>query len=173
MTPSTDKDTPHWYIVYVRSCCERKAAQSLTEIGVENYLPLRREIHHWSDRNKVVARLLLPHMIFIRVTELGRRMALQNRYLSHCMMDSTTGHVAVVPDSQMDTFRSMVELGHAPVTISSEPLAPGDKVRVVTGPLAGLECELTSVSGGRCIAVRLGPLGTALMHLPTDTLEKM
>jgi hypothetical protein len=46
-------------------------------------------------------------------------------------------------------------------------------VRVLDGPLAGLECELVSVGGGRCLAVRLGLLGTATMDLDIQTVEKI
>ena len=39
--------------------------------------------------------------------------------------------------------------------------------------VSGLRCELISVGGGRCLAVRLGALGTATMNLDIDTVEKI
>ncbi len=66
----------------------------------------------------------------------------------------------------------MVEGGGAG-RLSDRPLAPGDRVRVMSGPLTGLECDLVSVGGGRCLAVSLGPLGTATMDLDLESVEKI
>lgn len=36
-------------------------------MGIENFLPIQQEVHKWSDRRKVVDRVLLPMMIFVHV----------------------------------------------------------------------------------------------------------
>ncbi|MBP9992782.1 MAG: hypothetical protein KBS73_05015 [Bacteroidales bacterium] len=43
----------------------------------------------------------------------------------------------------------------------------------MSGPFAGRECEVVSVSGRKCLASRLGILGTALVELQTETLRKI
>ena len=62
----------HWYVSYVKSCREKSAARSLTALGVENFLPVSTVKRKWSDRIRLVERLLLPHMIFIRTNEIRR-----------------------------------------------------------------------------------------------------
>ena len=170
-------DKLHWFAAYVMSCQERQVAIRLARLQIESYLPIRREIRKWSDRKKVVEVLVLPRIIFVHATESQRRQTLKKdegvpglyRYLT------TNGPytAAIIPDAEMETFRAMVEMGREKVTLEPPTLAPGDRVRVVSGPLQGLECELVSVGARHCLAARLGMLGTATMELSTDTLQKI
>ena len=153
MTTKDKRLQPCWFVGCVRSCQEKKVAQSLARLGVEHYLPLRRELHRWSDRNKLVECLLIPRFIIWRFL-------------------AADGKAEVVRDSEMEAFQRMVE-GNGSVRVSGENPSPGDRVRVIDGPLAGMECELVSVAGGRCLAVRLGALGTATVELDIQTVEKI
>lgn len=167
-------DKLNWYVAYVQSCMERKAAEVLSRMGFECYVPIVREVHRWSDRNKIVERLVLPHMIFIHVTDADHKKPLQAlSYVRSYVSIRGTGRPAVIPDEEMEAFRSMVDKGGRNVTVSSVPLAKGDKVRVTSGPLTGTVCELVSVADRKCLAVGLGVLGTALIELSVDTLEKI
>ena len=161
----------HWYVARVGSCQEKKLSAALESRGVEHYLPVRREVRRWSDRRKVVDALVLPRFVFVRCTNPERLQLLASEPRIRGFL-SLLGEPAVVRDAEMETFRRMVENGGG-VSVTSEPLAPGDRVRVLDGPLAGLECELVSVGGGRCLAVRLGLLGTATMDLDIQTVEKI
>lgn len=171
MTPDNDL---HWYVAYVRSCGERKAAETLAAAGVETYLPIQKEIRQWSDRKKLVERLVLPHMIFVRCTVHDRVKTLEQcSYLTRYMSNKGPYNPVVVPDIQLEAFRCMVERGGRQVSAGEELLVPGDRVRITSGPLAGLECELVKVGERRCIAVRLGGLVTARMDLERETIEKI
>ena len=56
-----------WLVAIVRICHEKKTSERLTKMGIENFLPIQQEVHQWSDRRKVVDRVLLPMMIFVHV----------------------------------------------------------------------------------------------------------
>lgn len=170
--PSKDIAVSRWYVGCVRSCQEKKVAQSLARLGVEYYLPVRRELHRWSDRRKVVECLLIPRFIFIRCPD-RQRPAILSAEPRIWRFLASDGKPEVVRDSEMETFRRMVEDGGDSVQVKREAPAPGDRVRVMSGPLAGMECELVSVAGGRCLAVRLGALGTAMMDLDILTVQKI
>ena len=147
-------------------------AESLTARVVEHYLPIRREIHRWSDRRKLVDVLLIPRFIFVHCTPAERKSLLVSEPRIRYFL-SEAGEPAVVRDSEMEAFRRMVEEGGGAVNIRQGALAPGDRVRVMEGPLIGMECELVSVGSGRCLAVRLGSLGTATMDLDIQSVEKI
>ena len=53
-----------WLVAIVRICHEKKTGERLTKMGIENFLPIQQEVHQWSDRRKIVDRVLLPMMIF-------------------------------------------------------------------------------------------------------------
>ncbi|MEM6684288.1 MAG: transcription termination/antitermination NusG family protein, partial [Bacteroidota bacterium] len=56
-----------WYVLYVRSRCEKKVYESLKEISLESYLPQVKTIQQWSDRKKVVHKPLFPSYIFVNI----------------------------------------------------------------------------------------------------------
>ena len=105
------------------------------------------EIRQWSDRRKRVDRLVIPMMIFVHVTPQERPLPLSLQAVSRYMVLRGESTPAVIPDEQMDRFRFMLDYSPEAVEMCSAPLAPGDAVKVIKGPLAGLEGELITVNG--------------------------
>lgn len=183
MAPGTDtipainteaiRQNKFWYIAFVKSCMEKKAASALSSLGFECYLPIRREVHKWSDRNKTVDRVLITGIIFIRTTPEARLEPLKMTPYVYGYMSACGQHKpAIVRDEEMDTFRAMVDGSGREVSISNVGLAPGDFVKVLSGPLAGRVCELVSINGRNCLAVRIPMLGAATIELSADIVEK-
>lgn len=59
------------------------------------------------------------------------------------------------------------------VEMCAAPLVPGELIRVVKGPLKGLEGELVEVDGKAKVVVRLDLLGCAGVDMPVGFVEKM
>ena len=55
--------------------------------------------------------------------------------------------------------------------MSTSPLAPGERIRVIKGPFAGLEGELVHVNGKSKVAVRLTMLWCACVDIPAGCVE--
>lgn len=159
-------------MAYVQSCLEKKTAQRLAAMGIECYLPVQSEIRQWSDRRKRVERLVIPMMIFVHVTPQERPLPLSLQAVSRYMVLRGESTPAVIPDEQMDRFRFMLDYSPEAVEMCSAPLAPGDAVKVIKGPLAGLEGELITVNGKSKVAVRLDMLGCAHVDVPIGFVEK-
>lgn len=68
---------------------------------------------------------------------------------------------AVIPDEQMERFKFMLDYSDEAVEMCAAPLVPGELIRVVKGPLKGLEGELVEVDGKAKVVVRLDLLGCA------------
>lgn len=161
-----------WLVAYVQSCLEKKTAQRLAAMGIECYLPVQSEIRQWSDRRKRVDCLVIPMMIFVHVTPQERPLPLSLQAVSRYMVLRGESTPAVIPDEQMNRFRFMLDYSPEAVEMCSAPLAPGDAVKVIKGPLAGLEGELITVNGKSKVAVRLDMLGCAHVDVPIGFVEK-
>ena len=161
-----------WLVAYVQSCLEKKTAQRLAAMGIECYLPVQSEIRQWSDRRKRVDCLVIPMMIFVLGTPQERPLPLSLQAVSRYMVLRGESTPAVIPDEQMDRFRFMLDYSPEAVEMCSAPLAPGDAVKVIKGPLAGLEGELITVNGKSKVAVRLDMLGCAHVDVPIGFVEK-
>ena len=163
----------HWYIAYTRSCQDKNVAAALSARGYEVFVPIRKEVRQWSDRKKVVDRLLIPHMVFVRCTELERRnSASEIPYITRYLTEKPGSYkAAIVPDSQMDTFISMVDSFNGEVTVVDRALRPGDMVIVKRGALEGKIAELVEIEGKDCLAVRLPMLGAACVQIDRNSVE--
>lgn len=166
-------DEKHWFVAYVRPGQERVAARMLARLGIECYLPVQNVKRKWSDRIKVIEQLVLPHMIFVHTDEPGRIRSLKEvPQIPRYMFDRATKRSAIVPESQLQAFKAMVEHSSAPVTFVTAQLAPGDTVEIVEGPLKGNVCELVNFNGTKRIAVRIDMLGIALVEMNLDAVRK-
>lgn len=163
----------NWFVAYVRSCQERNVARRLSSRGLETYIPIQKQKRKWSDRIKMVDHLVLPRIVFVFATEAERLESLKTEpYLTAYMTDHGTHKPVIVPQRQLDVFRQMVEGSGREVRVRDN-LAPGDSVRIASGPLQGLECQLVTVNSQRCLAVSLGALGSATIDLSIDDVIKI
>lgn len=160
-----------WLVAIVRICHEKKTSERLTKMGIENFLPIQQETRQWSDRRKVVDRVLLPMMIFVHVDPHEQREVLTLSAISRYMVLRGEHTPAVIPDQQMARFKFMLDYSDETISLSTSPLAPGEKIRVIKGPLAGLEGELVNVNGKSKVAVRLTMLGCACVDIPVGCVE--
>lgn len=170
-TPATSHR--QWLVAYVQSCLEKKTAERLTAMGVECYLPVQTEIRQWSDRRKKIDRLVIPMIIFVHVAPGERSLPLTLQAVSRYMVLRGESRPAIIPEEQMNRFRFMLDYSPEAVEICSTPLAPGDAVKVIKGPLAGLEGELVTIGGKSKVAVRLDMLGCAHVDMPVGFVEKL
>ena len=129
-----------WLVAIVRICHEKKTGERLTKMGIENFLPIQKEV--------------------LTLSSISRYMVLRG--------ESTP---AVIPDQQMLRFKFMLDYSDETISMSTSPLAPGEKIRVIKGPLAGLEGELVHVNGKSKVAVRLTMLGCACVDIPAGCVE--
>lgn len=161
-----------WLVAFVRVCHEKKTSERLTKMGIENFLPIQREVHQWSDRRKVVDRVILPMMIFVYVDRHEQKQVLTLSAISRYMVLRGESTPAVIPDRQMSRFKFMLDYSDETISMNTSPLAPGERIRVIKGPLTGLEGELVNVNGKSKVAVRLTMLGCACVDMPAGCIER-
>jgi transcription antitermination factor NusG len=134
--PVADFD-PHnsWYALYTRHQHEKCVQQVLTGKGIESFLPLYTAAHHWKDRVKRVSLPLFPCYIFIR-GPLVHWLPVLSTPGVHAVV-GCGGHPATISNAEIDAVRMVVE---SPLNAEPHPfLKCGDRVRVMAGPLRGLE----------------------------------
>lgn len=162
-----------WLAAYVRLYHEKKTCDRLTAMGIENFLPVQEEIHQWKDRKKKVERVLIPMMIFVHVSVPERSLVLTLSAISRYMVLRGEHVPAVIPDAQMERFKFMLDYSEEAIEMCTAPLAPGQMVKVIKGPLKGLEGELVTIEGKSKVAVRIEMLGCAHVDMPVGFVEGM
>ena len=142
-------------------------------MGIENFLPVQEEIHQWSDRRKKIERILIPMIVFVRVTPTERAQVLTLSSVSRYMVLHGESTPAIIPDDQMERFKFMLDYSDQAIQMSNAPLTVGQKVRVIKGALTGLEGELTTIGGKTKIIVRIDMLGCAGIEMPIGFVEQI
>jgi transcription antitermination factor NusG len=135
---------PSWYALYTRHQHEKVVAQALAGKGFEIFLPQYKAMHQWKDRQKVVVLPLFPNYVFIH-GGLERMLNIVTTPGVHSIV-SWGARPAVIPSKEIDAVRQLVE--------SPFPVEPhdfincGDLVRVICGPLEGIEGVLVRKTRG-------------------------
>jgi transcription termination/antitermination protein NusG len=126
-----------WYAAFTRSRHEKVAAATLNLLDICHFLPLITEVHRWSDRKQRLSVPLFPGYVFVKIV---RSSDVQLRVLKAPGVISFVGNCrgpAVIPEEEIESIRTIVTHG---IGLSPYPfLLAGDHVRIVHGPLAGVE----------------------------------
>ena len=173
MTGRSVAHPKRWLVALVRISHEKKTSERLSKMGIENFLPVQQEVHQWSDRRKVVERVLLPMMIFVHIDMYEQKEVLTLGSISRYMVLRGESTPAVIPDGPMHRFKFMLDYSDEAINMSTTPLSPGTKIKVIKGPLSGLQGELVTVNGKSKVAVRLTMLGCAFVDIPVGCVEPL
>lgn len=130
------KEMPlHWYAVYTTPRHEKHVAELLAERDIETFLPLYRTVRQWKKSSPTLLELpLFPCYLFVRVRRSARGPVL-----------SMPGVLSIVgspkepwplPHFEIEALRFGAKTGR----IEPHPyLKVGERVRVTTGSMAGVE----------------------------------
>jgi transcription antitermination factor NusG len=138
--------TSSWYAIWVRSKSEKVTSAALRAKGYEEFLPLYRARHRWSDRAKELDLPLFPCYLFCRFDPSDRLMPiLTTPGFVHIVAAGNTP--LPIPDEEITAIRTIIGSGS-----SAEPwtfVNVGSRVRIERGPLAGIEGLVTN-RGKKC-----------------------
>ncbi len=158
-----------WFAVYTRSRAEKRALKELKEQGIEVYLPLQRKLRQWSDRRKWVEEPLIRCYIFVKIDNRDYYNVLNTQGVV-CFI-TFEGKAVPVPENQIDILRKVVAT-ETDVEVTADKFEPGDSVRIVSGPMIGLEGELVDYRGKRRVMIRIETIGQQLIvSIPAGFLE--
>lgn len=162
-----------WYAARTRRNQERQIKTRLEQIGVEHFIPFRREFRRRKDCAVELTVPVIPNIVFI-FTDYQTSLLIVNDFgirLSYLRETGGNGHL-VVPQKQMDDFKLICE-SDVEYTLA-ENFAKGDRVVVVEGCLAGLEGELIHAgrSNGR-VVMKLDHIASFELTISVGSLRKI
>lgn len=131
----------------------------MTQHGFDVYLPLVKTIRQWSDRKKKVELPLIPGYVFVKVNEKEYYQVVNSpgvvRYVTF------EGKAAPIPEKQILLIKQSIE-GNLMVEPSQEKFEPGEKVKIISGPLNGFEGELLNINHKSNLIIRFDAIGYTL-----------
>ena len=134
----TDMLPLRWYAIHVRSRHEFQIFDRLKLRGIEAFLPTVEKLRKWKDRKKLVTFPLFPGYLFVRITKDAQSMLEVHKIKGVVNMICTLpGEPTPIPDEQVTALKTLVENGEE---LDPYPyLTEGQNVRIIKGPMAGIE----------------------------------
>jgi transcription antitermination factor NusG len=149
-----------WYAIRTRSRHEKVAANELAAQGVRVFLPLVTSVRRWSDRRKEVELPLFPGYAFVRVSYFSRDRVRVLRATGVVNFVGPNVAGASIPDEQIDAISRLL-VGKVPV--NDHPfLKVGQRVRIRSGSLSGMEGILLAINGLRSLVISVEPIQRSL-----------
>ena len=124
-----------WHVLYTRHQHERSVAAHLELRGFTTLCPTYKEIRQWRDRKKEIALPVFPCYVFVQ-GGMERQMSLLSAPGVHSIV--CTGKIpAAVADNEIAAIRRAMD--HSVAMKPAPFICEGDRVRVICGPLLGVE----------------------------------
>ena len=158
-----------WYVVVVRMNCEKRIASYIQDdlkqkgIWFESWIPTVKNVvlNKRTNKRRKVEKVFLSTFIFCHISP-SKINDIRFRSDVYKML-TMPGHREIyrIPDEEMDSYRAFVDRSCLPISTYTGPLKTGQKVRIIGGPMKGLEayvqrtkketviigCEIKYISG--------------------------
>jgi len=124
-----------WYAAYTSPRHEKRVAQQMEGRQIHCFLPLYKSVRRWKDRRKQLELPLFPGYVFVHMALKDRLQVLQLPGVVQFV--NFNGKPAPLPDAEIEALRNGLARN-----LCAEPhpyLKIGRRVRVHSGPIAGLE----------------------------------
>jgi transcription antitermination factor NusG len=149
-----------WYALHTRAKHEKMVTTRLSERGVETFLPLVTEVRRWSDRKKSIELPLFGCYVFARFAANRAERLRVLRVDGVLNLIGAHGEGASIPDGEIDSVRALV---NGALPWSSHPfLEIGQRVRIRSGALNGVEGILVARNGDRTLVISVNAIQRSL-----------
>ncbi len=172
----TTPSKPHkagWYVAVVRVNCEKKIASDIQDllhdkgIWFEYWVPTIENVvlDKRSKKRRKVEKIFLSTFIFCHIspTKLNEIRFRSDVY----KMLSMPGHREIyqIPDAEIENYKKFIERSCTPISSYTGPLLKGQKVKILGGPLQGVEAYVQRTKGDKAI------IGCEIKYISGATVE--
>lgn len=155
-----DKEILQWYALYTKARAEKKVYEELRQKGIDVYLPLRKELKHWSDRKKWVETPIINSYIFVHIPISDYLRVFESAgVLSYVTINKKA---VVIPNYEIEAMQRAVE---SKLLFNVEPtnIQKGQNITITSGPLKGITGEVVDVHGTKKLYLRISNIGYSLV----------
>lgn len=160
----------HWHALYVNSRSEKRIGESLIARSIEAYVPVVKTMRQWSDRKKLIELPLLNGYIFVNISPKENDTVLQTKGVVKFVRSE--GKIATIREIEINRLKQLVELGYQlEANAIDKKYKAGDKIKISSGALKGIEGYVVESRENRQIEVLLESIGQCIrVKLPKELL---
>lgn len=160
----------YWHALYVNSRAEKKIAEALAAKNIEVYVPLVKTMRQWSDRKKMVELPLMNGYVFVNISARENDKVMQTKGVVNFVRSE--GRIAIIREVEINRLKQLVDLGYQlEANAISKKYKEGDKIKIGSGALKGIEGYVVESKENRQIEVLLESIGQCIrVKLPKELL---
>jgi transcriptional antiterminator RfaH len=157
---------PRWFACHTKPRCEKKFDEVVAREGFAHYLPLIKSVRLYGTQKKTFTKPLFPGYVFTRIEPEKKNRIYQQDLIVRAMLVENEAIFL----RQMEDVKAICASG---LEAAVHPLMrKGTHVRVVGGPLNGLEGYVDDPVNPRGIVVSVDVLQQGLLvRLPLESLQ--
>ena len=147
-----------WIAVYTKSRHEKVVIEELEKKNIEAYCPILKERRQWSDRKRWVEFPLFRSYVFAKIELKNSLYILETMGVHHII--KFQGNISIIPDEIIQNIKSMID-GNFTVE-QVEYFVKGDEVKVVDGPLKGMEGIVVKIKNENKLVLKVAAIHQAI-----------
>ncbi|WP_378186670.1 UpxY family transcription antiterminator [Aquimarina sp. W85] len=159
-----------WYVLYVRSCHEKKIHDILIENNFESFFPTIKTIRKWSDRKKIIFKPLFPSYIIVKINsakDFNKVLTIEGS----CAFIRFGKEYARVREREIQNIKKFINIKGLS-DVENYNLKEGEIRKIEFGQLSGLDCEILKINNLNKIIVRIESLKqTLIATVPSNHLS--
>src|SRR5579872_95329 len=149
---------PQWFAAYTLPNHEKRVARQMKERDLPHFLPLHQSVRQWKDRKMRLDLPLFPGYIFVRMPLQERLKVIQ--VPSVVRLVGFGGEPAAIPEAELMAIRTCLD--HNCKLQPHPVLQAGQRVRIMRGPLTGIEGILVRKKGLSRLVLSIGLIERAV-----------
>jgi transcription antitermination factor NusG len=155
-----------WYVAHTRPRCEKKLVQYCAREGFSTTLPLYHVLHKYRGKTVEFQKPLFPGYVFLRLEKLERQKVYQSDYVAN-LLEVVDQELF---ENQLNDILQAIDTG-MDVCLAPQ-ITAGDRVRIKSGPLRGMEGLVENRKGQVQVLLRLDFISqAAAVSMEADNLE--
>jgi len=147
-----------WIAVYTKSRHEKVVIQELEKKNIEAYCPIIKKRRQWSDRKRWVEFPLFRSYVFAKIELKNSLFILQTMGVHHIV--KFQGNISIIPNEIIQNIKSMIDRGFTVEQV--EYFVKGDEVKVVDGPLKGMEGIVVKIKNENKLVLKVAAIQQAI-----------
>jgi transcription antitermination factor NusG len=146
-----------WFVCHTRPRCEKKFAALLAAEGLTHYLPLVESVRRYGTQTKRFTRPLFPGYVFAQVPAEAKSRIYQQDLLARAIPVEDEARLL----RQIAEVRAIIGSGYAFTVLPL--LTRGRPVRIIGGPLRGLEGRVDDAADPDAVVISVDVLRQGLL----------
>ncbi len=165
MQPLNDK--PKHYVLYVQPRTERKVESELNKIGLNAFVPVKRQLRQWKDRKHWVDTVMFNSYVFVETTLKRKNEVFNiNHVKKYVQFD---GKPASLNEREISLIQGLCQLNQT-IEINHERYYKGQEVEILNGHLIGYQGRIMDEPNGKILRIEIVSLG-CFAHVALENIH--